>query len=86
MVGGCGCHDPIVFGHDWFCELGLGPTAHVPYWARRSDFRPEPIPIIVAPAIPYKPEHHMTAAKNARRALAEQTLAILRAKLAGNRQ
>lgn len=25
MVTGCGCVDPLVFGHGWRCELDLGP-------------------------------------------------------------
>lgn len=25
MVTGCGCHDPIVFGHQVCCRDGLGP-------------------------------------------------------------
>ena len=27
MVTGCGCHDPIVFGHQEACRLGLGPRS-----------------------------------------------------------
>lgn len=25
MVGGCGCHDPIAFGHGYRCRRELGP-------------------------------------------------------------
>lgn len=84
MVAADGCHDPIVFGHDPFCELGLGPAMAVFGPARRSDFRSMPLPDISEPPPPPVKVHPSTARKNARQAALNDTLAILRRKLSGS--
>lgn len=70
MVTGCGCHDPIVFGHQRPCQLGLGPirTGGLPQREQRTYVEYQAIygpagnpEIVAARQLPPLPSHRQRA-------------------------
>lgn len=83
MVTGCGCLDPVVFGHGPRCKSGLGPS--VSGGTGDNEWHPlgSHIQTYDPTVPPERPMHHMTARRNARIAAANNALELLRRKLSG---